>query len=216
MTRRSKSRSVSKAAKPTPPPPVHPLIVQAEIPAAQRERFDHEVAVVANPYGEVVQAGEFRRHKAVRRVPHFEALYRRKAFDRTVFTALEWYAGQWAQAQAGMFKCGLDTSGVGGSTSSHIPTSEARMQASSNIEWALSAIPGDARYVFMAVMHDEATFDEAARVLYPSISADAGKRKASAMFKLAANYLLLGVGGPLRLHAPGESVDLETLRKMAA
>lgn len=204
MNKRRKTRSKVRAAPAAPAAPtIHPLIAQANITAEQSGRYHHVVAEVANPYGEVVQRGEFRRHKAVKRLPHFEALFRAKVFDRTVFTALEWYDEQQGAAAAGMFKCGLAGGGGGGSSSSHIPTSEMAMQARSNVEWALDFIPPALRPVFVAVMHDDETFEEAGRRLFANLSTDRARRRVSTEFKLAANHLLLGIGGPLRLMPKG-------------
>lgn len=203
MSKRRKTRNKVRAAPvAVPAPTIHPLIAQANITAEQCGRYQHVVAEVANPYGEVMQRGEFRRHKAVKRLPHFEALFRAKVFDRTVFTALQWYDEQYSAAAAGMFKCGLDVAG-GGSSSSHIPTSEMAMQARSNVEWALDFIPPALRPVFIAVMHEDETFDEAGRRLFATLSTDRARRRVSSEFKLAANHLLLGIGGPLRLMPPG-------------
>lgn len=175
---------------------VHPLIGQALANGAQLDRGKFEVAQVANPHGEVIVRGEVRQHKAVRRVPHFETLYRSKVIDRHVFVCLEWYAERLALAQSGMFKCGLDTSGgAGGSAQSHVPTTQAAMEARSDVNWARGLIPdNDLRQVFDGVMQDEATFAELGERVYPLLSSDRAKRKASSAFKVAANHLLLGVG----------------------
>ncbi len=99
--------------------PLHPMIVQADIPAAQQARAVYEVADVANPYGEVMVGGELRRHKAVRRVAHFETLFRARVFDVSVFRVLAWYDHQLARAAGGMYKCGLDVSGGGSGAGLH-------------------------------------------------------------------------------------------------
>lgn len=180
--------------------PVHPLVAQALANGAQLDRGKFEVAKVENPYGEVLIRGEMRRHNAVRRVPHFEALYRSKVIDRNVFVCLEWYAERLAVLDGGMFKSALDDSGgSGGNAASHIPTNEARMMALSDLEWARGFIPqGDAglvqRRVFDRVMNCEETFEQVAPHVFPQLCLDRGKRKASSAFKIAANYLLLGIG----------------------
>jgi hypothetical protein len=175
---------------------VHPLIVQAAINGAKLDRGAFEVAQVPNPHGEVVVRGEVRRHKAVRRVPHFETLYRSKVIDRHVFVCLEWYAERLALAQSGMFKCGLDVSGSGGGTAhSHVPTTQAAMEARSDVAWARGFVPDDdLRLVFDGVMELEETFVQIGARVYAGMSSDRGKRKASSAFKLAANHLLKGVG----------------------
>ena len=182
--------------------PAHPLIMQADIPAAQRGRFVHEVAEVANPYGEFVQDGKMKRHKACRRVPHFETLYRSKVIDKAVFVVLEWYDGRLARAEGGMFKCGLDTSGGGGGTAqSHIPTTQAAMEARSDVAWARGFIPYDLLPAFDGVMSAGETFEAIGARVYPSVCLDRGKRKASSAFKIAANHLLLGMGHRVGAHA---------------
>lgn len=175
---------------------LHPVIQQALGNGAQLERGSFEVALVENPYGEVFIRGELRRHKAVRRVPHFETLYRSKVIDRTVFACLEWYAGRLALAQSGLIKCGLDVSGSGGAAFSHSAVSEAAMDARSDVAWARGYVPdNDLRRVFDAVMEQGETFEEAGARVYAHVHPDRAKRKASTAFKLAANHLLAGVGG---------------------
>lgn len=174
----------------------HPIMQQALSNGARLERGTFEVSEVANPYGEVIIRGELRRHKAVRRVPHFETLYRSKVIDRTVFACLEWYADRLALARSGLIKCGLDTSGSGGgSAAHHIPTTEAAMHARSDVDWARGFIPdNDLRAVFDGVMEDGDSFAAIAGRVYPHVCADRAKRKASSAFKIAANYLLAGIG----------------------
>lgn len=174
----------------------HPIMQQAVSNGARLERGTFEVAQVENPYGEVIIRGELRRHKAVRRVPHFETLYRSKVIDRTVFACLEWYADRLALAQSGLIKCGLDTSGSGGgSPAHHIPTTEAAMHARSDVDWARGFIPdNDVRAVFDGVMEDGDSFAAIGERVYPHVCADRAKRKASSAFKIAANYLLIGIG----------------------
>jgi hypothetical protein len=187
--RRSKGNGKVKVAQ------VHPIILQADIPAAQRGRAVYEVAEVVNPYGEVMQGGEMRRHKACRKVAHFETLYRSKVFDKTVFVVLEWYDGRLARAESGLFKCGLDTSGGGGGTAqSHIPTTQAAMEARSDVAWARSFIPRDLLPAFDGVMQEGETFEAIGARVYSHLCIDRAKRKASSAFKIAANHLLLGIG----------------------
>jgi hypothetical protein len=177
-------------------PPVHPLILQAQSNGAKLDRGTYEVAYVENPHGEVIIRGELRRHNAVRRVPHFETLYRSKVIDRTVFACLEWYSDRLAMAQSGLIKCGLDVSGTGGGSAfNHIPTTEAAIEARSDVRWARGFIPdNDLRRVFDGVMDDGDTFEAIGANVYPLICLDRAKRKASSSFKIAANYLLLGIG----------------------
>lgn len=175
---------------------IHPILQQAISNGARLDRGTYEVAEVQNPYGEVIIRGEMRRHKAVRRVPHFETLYRSKVIDRTVFTCLEWYSDRLGLAQSGLIKCGLDVSGAGGGSAfHHIPTTQAAMEARSDVQWARGFIPdNDLRAVFDGVMDDGDTFEAIGVRVYPGVCADRAKRKASSAFKIAANYLLAGIG----------------------
>ncbi|HEY8604712.1 hypothetical protein [Tsuneonella suprasediminis] len=201
MAKSRKKKSRAKRAAGAGNGYVHPIMQQAVSNGARLEpqyfRGTFEVAQVENPYGEVIIRGELRRHKAIRRVPHFETLYRSKVIDRTVFVCLEWYAGRLALAQSGMIRCGLDTSGSGGgSAAHHIPTTEAAMHARSDVAWARGFIPdNDLRAVFDGVMDDGDSFAVVGARVYPNVCADRAKRKASSAFKIAANYLLMGVGG---------------------
>lgn len=183
-------------------PNMHPVMVRAISNGARLDRADYEVAAVPNPYGEVVIRGEVRRHKAVRRVPRFETLYRSKVIDDTVFACLAWYAARLAAAQGGLIRCGLDVSGAGGGSAfHHIPTTQAAMEARADVDWARGFVPdNDLRAVFDGVMgsldaEGDDNFETIGRAVYPSICADRAKRKASSAFKVAANYLLIGIGG---------------------
>ena len=193
--RKTKVATAADAAKPRGN--MHPVMQQALASGAQLHRGTFEVAKVENPYGEVIIRGELRRHKAVRRVPHFETLYRSKVIDRTVFACLEWYAERLSLAQSGMIKCGLDVSGVGGgSAAHHIPTTEVAMHARSDVDWARGFIPdNDLRKVFDGVMDDGDSFAVIGERVYPNVCADRAQRKASSAFKIAANHLLAGIGG---------------------
>ena len=179
---------------------IHPLIQQAASNGARLDRGVYEVASVGNPYGEVMVRGEIRRHKAVRKVPHFETLYRSKVIDRTVFVCLEWYADRFGLAQSGMFKCGLDVSGSGGGSAfTHIPTTQAAMEARSDVDWARGFIPNDLLPVFDGVMEGEDSFTTLGARLYPDHAPAYARTKASSAFKIAANYLLLGIGSRICL-----------------
>ena len=173
----------------------HPMIAAAGMTPEQRARARYEVAHVTNPMGEVIIRGELKRHKAVRRVPHFETLYRARVIDRHVFACLEWYAARAALASAGMFKCGLNTAGgSGGSAATHIPTTELTMMARSDLDWADSFIPADLLPAFRGVMVDGDNFEIVGRAIWPDLSIDTARRRASSAFKIAANRLLLGIG----------------------
>jgi hypothetical protein len=180
---------------------MHPVLQRAISNGARLDRGKFEVASVENPYGEVIIRGELRRHKAVRRIPHFETLYRSKVIDRTVFACLEWYSDRLGLAQSGLIKCGLDVSGTGGGSAfHHIPTTQAAMEARSDVDWARGFIPdNDLRQVFDGVMGSmdaagDDTFETIGVQVYPSVCSDRAKRKASSAFKIAANYLLAGIG----------------------
>lgn len=180
---------------------IHPVMVRAISNGARLDRADYEVAAVPNPYGEVMIRGELRRHKAVRRVPRFETLYRSKVIDATVFACLAWYAGRLAAAQGGLIRCGLDVSGAGGGSAfHHIPTTQAAMEARADVDWARAFVPdNDLRSVFDGVMgsleaEGDDNFETIGLAVYPYVCADRAKRKASAAFKIAANHLLLGIG----------------------
>lgn len=181
---------------------LHPVMVRAISNGAQLTRADYEVAPVPNPFGEVVVRGEVRRHKAVRRVPRFETLYRSKVIDDTVFACLAWYAGRLAVAQGGLIRCGLDVSGSGGgSPFHHIPTTQAAMEARADVDWARGFIPagGGLREVFDGVMGSvdlvgDADFRTIGSVVWPGLCADWAARKASKAFAIAANHLLKGAG----------------------
>lgn len=180
---------------------MHPVVQQAIGNGARLDRGTFEVASIENPLGEVVIRGELRRHKALQRVPRFETLYRTKVIDRTVFACLEWYWQRLGLAQSGLVKCQLDTSGRGGGVvSAHAGLGEAAMAARSDVSWARGYIPdNDLRRVFDGVMgslEEEGgdSFEVIGARVYPTISVDRAKRKASSAFKIAANHLLAGIG----------------------
>jgi hypothetical protein len=104
-------------------------------------------------------------------------------------------------AQSGLIKCGLDVSGSGGGSAfHHIPTTQAAMEARSDVDWARGFIPdNDLRQVFDGVMgsmdaEGDDTFEAIGAAVYPHVCSDRAKRKASSAFKIAANYLLAGIG----------------------
>ncbi len=181
---------------------MHPVMVRAISNGARLTHADYEVAAVPNPYGEVIIRGELRRHKAVRRVPRFETLYRSKVIDDTVFACLAWYAARLAVAQGGLIRCGLDVSGAGGGSAfHHIPTTQAAMEARDDVAWARGFIPpgGGLRDVFDGVMGSvdvvgDADFGTIGAAVWPGLNPDWAARKASKSFRIAANYLLMGAG----------------------
>lgn len=201
MTKAKKKNRARRAAGAMAAGNMHPVLRQAFSNGARLDRGTYEVAEVQNPYGEVIIRGEIRRHNAVRRVPRFETLYRSKVIDRTVFACLDWYADRLAMAQSGLIKCGLDVSGSGGGSAfHHVPTTQAAMEARSDVDWARGYIPdNDLRRVFDGVMgsleaEGDDTFETIGAQVYPNVCSDRAKRKASSAFKIAANYLLAGIG----------------------
>lgn len=182
--------------------PEHPLIVQADITPEQKRRAAYEVAQVPNPYGEVVVRDEVVRHKAVRRVPQFETLYRMGVFDkaepsaRAVLVALEWYADQQDLAGSGLYKCGLDVSG-GNSAQTHTPTNMMAMQARSDIARARGFIAPELLPAFDAVMRDGEAFIETARRMhakrYVRVSVRRARQLLRDQFVKAAEALAAGV-----------------------
>ena len=201
MGKAKKKKNTRRTTGANPTGNMHPVLKQAISNGARLDRGSYEVAEVQNPYGEVIIRGEIRRHKAVRRVPRFETLYRSKVIDRTVFACLEWYADRLAMAQSGLIKCGLDVSGSGGGSAfHHIPTTQAAMEARSDVDWARGFIPdNDLRQVFDGVMgsmdaEGDDTFEAIGAAVYSHVCLDRAKRKASSAFKIAANYLLAGIG----------------------
>lgn len=178
------------------------------MPVAQQKAFTHEPADVANPYRTVDEIGVSRAHKACRRVPHFETLYRSKVIDKTVFVVLEWYAARLELAQSGLYKSCLDLSGGGGTAASHVPVSHAAMDALFDVSWAASCVPPDLLPILDAVVGEGLSFAELGRRFYPSLSVDRAKRKASLVFKLAANYLLIGCGRRVGVLGDGDVLSL--------
>ncbi|WOF43783.1 hypothetical protein KNJ79_02125 [Sphingopyxis indica] len=178
---------------------VHPLIAQAKGNGARLDRGEYEVTTVANPYGkEVVVRDQVHRHKAVRRVPHFETLYRAKVIDRQQFLCLEWYADRAELAQSGLIRCGLDVSGSGGgSVHSHVPASEAALWARRDVDWARGLIPRDCLAAFDSVMVDGVSFIESARRLcagrYVRVSVRRQRQIEREQFVRAAKALTIGV-----------------------
>lgn len=175
---------------------MHPIMKQAISNGARLDDGTFEVVGVANPYGEVIIRGEVRRHKAVRRVPHFETLFRSKLIDQSAFAALSWYADRLSLSQSGLIKCGLDVSGSGGGNAfHHIPTTQAALEARSDVRWARGFLQGaDVIRVFDGVMDGGATFEVIGADVYPAVCVDRAKRKASAAFKVAVQQLLKGIG----------------------
>lgn len=196
--RKQKTKRARVGRIAAPKATVHPLIVQAASNGAQLHRGAYEVAPVPNPYGEVkTRDGDVARHKAVRRVPHFETLYRSKVIDRPVFACLEWYADRAELAQSGLIKCGLDVSGGGGAATSHVPINEMAAWARRDVDWARGLIPRDCLSAFDSVMVDGVSFIESARRIvaqrYVRTSVERQRRVARQQFVKAAMALAEGV-----------------------
>lgn len=176
---------------------VHPLILQADLTREQAQRSAYEVAHVPNPYGEVIVRDDVARHKAVRRVPHFETLYRSKVIDRPTFACLEWYAERLEFANSGLIRCGLDTSGGGGAATSHVPINEAAAWARRDVDWARGLIPRDCLTAFDSVMTDGVSFIESARRIvaqgYSRLGVTRQRQIGREQFVRAASALTRGV-----------------------
>lgn len=169
------------------------VIVQAGLTPEQAARFVHTVATVPNPLGEVTVQGDIRRHKACRRVPQFETLYRSRVIDDAAFIVLGWYAGRLGLGVAGLFKSCLDMTGR---TVVHAPS---RVDARDDLDWARAHILPGLLPVFDGVMHDDESFAAIARRLFPDLSEDWGKRRASGEFKAAVTMLSTGIGHLIKL-----------------
>lgn len=170
------------------------VIAATGMPEVQTRRFEHVVATVPNPLGEVTVRGEIRQHQACRRLAHYQTLYRARVIDRSTYAVLEWYAGQLAVAYAGLFRSSLEVSGSGaGSFFSHVPKSEASVRARATVAWALSFVPAELHAVLNGVMLEGETFEALGARLYPGLSDERSRRKVAASFKAAAAALLLGV-----------------------
>lgn len=174
----------------------HPLIEQARPSAELIAKGGIEVADVPNPYGEVIVAGDLRRHRAVKRQPAWVTLHRQGVITRSELAALEWYDARLATAEGGIYKCGLADGGGGGSPSSHIPVSEAMIQAGRDVAWARSLIPAGCHRAFDLVMIDQQTFSESARREAAGRHVRASVRRLravlSAQFRQAARALCEG------------------------
>lgn len=153
---------------------VHPLIAQADIPAVQRKGRAYEVAKVPNPHGEAIVRGEVRQHQAVRVKPAFRELFERKTFDKVkvgdhphpralIMAALEWYDARLDVAQSGMTRCGIAALASAGGAGIAMPTTQAAMEARSDVAWVRSRIPVEVLGAFDAVMVEGERFAETAR-----------------------------------------------------
>lgn len=179
-------------------PQHHPLIEQARPSAELIAKGGIEVAEVPNPYGEVIVAAELRRHHAVKRQPAWVTLHRQGVITRAELAALEWYDARLSMAEGGIYKCALADGGGGGSPSSHIPVSEAMIQAARDVAWARALIPAGCHRAFDMVMIDQQTFSESARreaaVRHVRASVRRLRAVLSDQFRHAARALCKGYG----------------------
>lgn len=179
---------------------LHPVIAQADIPPAQARRMVYAVAKVPNPLGEVTVQGDIRQHKACRRVPQYETLFRSRVIDEAAFVVLGWYADRLGLAMSGLFKSCLNNGGSGGGSAfSHTPASVASPEARADIDWARSFMRPGLLPVFDGVMVDEESFAAIGRRLCPDLSEDVARRRTSEMFKLAVVMLCDGIGTKIKL-----------------
>ncbi len=173
---------------------VHPVIVQADIPAAQRARRTFEVVKVPNPFGEVTQDGEIRQHSAVKVRKGWRALKASTGVCNDTYRVLEWLEDQMEMAEGGMVRCALDFSGGGGCPSTHVPCSMRATDARSEVDWALGFVSALERRVITLMMGTGLTFAAAGGAIWPQLNADVSARKASTVLKLAAVRLLAQCG----------------------
>lgn len=180
--RLTRPKQAERQAKPR----IDEVVLQADLPTSQRERFAYEPTMRPNPLGEVTIKGEIRRHKVCRRIPQYELLFRAKVFDKTVFAALEWFDDKLAMAEKGMTKCALNVTGGGGPGGTTFD--EAAAWARSDVDWARKHI-GDTLPVFDAVMLQGESFTAIGLARWPRLSPDWSKRRAARDFKTAATKL---------------------------
>jgi hypothetical protein len=185
----AKARLLASAA----PVRIPDVIAQAALTPEQARRFDHTVAKVSNPLGEVTIAGDIRQHKACRRVPQFETLWRAKVIDDAAFIVLGWYWRRLGKGGSGLFKSCLDMTG---GRAVHTPSG---IDARDDIEWARGFVRPGLLPAFDGVMADEETFADVARRLYPALATGWAQRRVSAEFKEAVALLCAGVGHRIRL-----------------
>jgi hypothetical protein len=169
------------------------VIAQASLTPEQAARFDHVVSKVSNPLGEVTIAGDIRQHKACRRVPQFETLWRAKVIDDAAFIVLGWYWRRLGKGGSGLFKSCLDMTG---GRAVHTPSG---IDARDDIDWARSFVRPGLLPVLDGVMADEESFADVARRLYPALATGWAQRRVSAEFKEAVALLCAGVGNRIRL-----------------
>lgn len=180
MPRRTrKPRGVTEAA----------IIAQANPTAEQRGRSIYVEDKTVDPFGETLVQGKVMQHRVCRRQPVYVTLHGRKGICDRTRAVLDWYDARLALARKGLTVDSLArANGLGGGNSKHTPT-DAATNARSDVDWARSYIGNaDELRVFDDVMEHERTFDEIA-------GGNSRKAKrASDEFKLAASWLLLGIG----------------------
>lgn len=177
---------------------VHPLIAQADIPKVQKVGRAYEVARVPNPHGEAIVRGELRQHTVVRVKPAFRELFERRTFDKLrvgdhpnpralIMAALEWYDARLDLAQSGMTRCGIAAlASAGGDGSVAMPTTQAAMEARSDVAWVRKNIPPELLTAFDAVMIEGERFAETARrqcaQRYVRVSVERQRKKLAKQF----------------------------------
>jgi hypothetical protein len=192
---------MARRAPRRPKPATEPAIVaQANPTPEQRARFAYVEDNVPNPLGaavtvttrkvdgETVTERVVHQHKACRRVPVYVALHRREVICDQTRAVLDWYDSRLALAHKGLTVDSLARANGLGSGSSHT-TTDAAIEARSDVAWARSFIrDASALIVFDEVMEHERTFDEIALGNWRKA------RRLSTEFRLAASWLLLGIG----------------------
>jgi hypothetical protein len=169
----------------------HEVIAQANPTPEQRGKSRFVVALTINPEGatEIIQAGKtmIADHKVCRKQPPWLNL--RGGLNDDTLKVLAWYDDRLSLARKGMT---MDSIGkllrpMGGGTQAPV---EAAMQARIDVDHARAHIrDGLCLRVFDEVMEHERTFTD--------LGGGNNEHEAAMIkaFKLAANWLLLGIGG---------------------
>lgn len=159
------------------------VIVQANPPEAQRARFTFVAVETANPLPQSAIQGKVKTHRACKRLPAYAAI---RGLSGETVAVLEWYDKKLGVARSGMTMDSLlkANSPGGGAGMSH---PEAAAMAWSDLDWAKSHIM-DGLTTFVRVMELDETLTEIGN------GSRAREDRARSEFKLAASWLLLGVG----------------------
>lgn len=175
---RTKTRRVAKVVDPD-------LIRQADPTPEQRAKSIYVVAEVQNPF-EHTEPGTPARTNVCKRIPSWQIIASRGSYSAETVAILTWYADRYALASSGltMDSCAR-LMGTGGGGNSLAPN-EAAMNARSDCKLALKEIKSGVDE-FMAVMHDDMTFEQIGDNSYQ-------RARAAKLFKVAASWLLLKCG----------------------